>query len=161
MRHDVGFEAEFDWEVITMNRLIKKYVLLVCCLGLIAPLRAEDIDLFASGLVNGAAAAAVPNVIFVLDNTSNWSRQSQKWPDGTQGQSEVQAIYNTLNKARSQNKDLNVAIVEFTTLGNANEDGGYVRFELRSVLDHWDELAVVLSDIENNINSPIEKRNAN
>ena len=69
MRHDVGFEAEFDWEVITMNRLIKKYVLLVCCLGLIAPLRAEDIDLFASGLVNGAAAAAVPNVIFVLDNT--------------------------------------------------------------------------------------------
>ena len=46
MRHDVGFEAEFDWEVITMNRLIKKYVLLVCCLGLIAPLRAEDIDLF-------------------------------------------------------------------------------------------------------------------
>lgn len=144
-----------------MDRLITRCLVWVCFVGLVAQAQAEDIDLFASGLVNGAAAAAVPNVIFVLDNTSNWSRESQQWPDGTQGQSEVQAIYNTLNKVRSQSKDLNVAIVEFTTLGTANEDGGYVRFELRSILDHWDELALVLSDIENNINAPVEKRNSN
>jgi len=144
-----------------MSGFIKKCLVLVCSFGLIAPVAAEDIDLFASGLVNGAAAAAIPNVIFVLDNTSNWSRESQKWPNGTQGQSEVQAIYNTLNKVRSQNKDLNVAIIEFTTLGTANEDGGYVRFELQSVQDHWSELASVLIDIETNINAPIEKRNSN
>ena len=144
-----------------MDRLITRCLVWVCFVGLVAQAQAEDIDLFASGLVNGAAAAAVPNVIFVLDNTSNWSRESQQWPDGTQGQSEVQAIYNTLNKVRSQSKDLNVAIVEFTTLGTANEDGGYVRFELRSILEHWDELALVLSDIENNINAPVEKRNSN
>ena len=52
----------------------------------------EDIDLFASGLASGSAASALPNILFVLDNTSNWSRESQKWPDGTQGQSEVRAI---------------------------------------------------------------------
>ncbi len=144
-----------------MKRLINRSLALLCCLVPITLAQAEDIDLFASGLVNGAAAAAVPNVIFVLDNTSNWSRESQKWPDGTQGQSEVQAIYNTLNKVRSQNKDLNVAIVEFTTLGTANEDGGYVRFELQSVLDNWSGLSLVLSDIANNINAPIEKRNSN
>jgi len=144
-----------------MNRLIKNCLAWACCFGMVASAGAEDIDLFASGLVNGAAAASVPNVIFVLDNTSNWSRESQKWPDGTQGQSEVRAIYNTLNTVRSKSKDLNVAIVEFTTLGTANEDGGYVRFELQSVLDNWEDLALVLSDIENNINAPVEKRNSN
>ena len=41
---------------------------------------AEDIDLFASGLASDGASDTLPNVIFVLDNTSNWSRQSQKWP---------------------------------------------------------------------------------
>ena len=75
-----------------MNRLIKYCLAWACCLGMVASAAAEDIDLFASGLVNGAAAASVPNVIFVLDNTSNWSRESQKWPDGTQDQSEVRAI---------------------------------------------------------------------
>ena len=144
-----------------MNRLIKNCLAWACCLGMVASAAAEDIDLFASGLVNGAAAASVPNVIFVLDSTSNWSRESQKWPDGTQGQSEVRAIYNTLNKVRSKSKDLNVAIVEFTTLGTANEDGGYVRFELQSVLNNWDDLALVLNDIDNNINAPVEKRNSN
>ena len=33
---------------------------------------AEDIDLFASGLTAGSASSSLPNVIFVLDNTSNW-----------------------------------------------------------------------------------------
>ena len=144
-----------------MDRFLKGCLAWACFLCLTATTQAEDIDLFASGLVNGAAAAAVPNIIFVLDNTSNWSRESQQWPDGTQGQSEVQAIYNTLNKVRSQSKDVNVAILEFTTLGTANENGGYVRFELQSILSHWDELALVLSDIGSNITAPIEKRNSN
>ena len=88
---------------------------------------AEDIDLFASGLANGAAASSLPNVIFVLDNTSNWSRESQKWPNDTQGQSEVRAIKKTLATIRGQQKDLNVALIEFSTDGTANQDGGYVK----------------------------------
>ena len=66
---------------------VRRFALLV--LMMLAPSVAisEDIDLFASGLASGAAADSLPNILFVLDNTSNWSRQSQKWPDDTQGQS--------------------------------------------------------------------------
>ena len=99
-----------------MNRLVK--AMLTIWLAMTATTAiAEDIDLFASGLASGGAASSLPNVIFVLDNTSNWSRQSQKWPDGTQGQSEVQAIQSTLESIVTQNNDLNVAILEFTTDG--------------------------------------------
>lgn len=126
-----------------------------------APTWAEDIDLFASGLASGSAASSLPNVIFVLDNTSNWSRQSQKWPNGTQGQSEVQAIQTTLERLLSQGKDLNVGLLAFTTDGNANQDGGYVRFDLQRLSDHAGELFAILSDIDQGINDPDEKRNSN
>ena len=122
---------------------------------------AEDIDLFASGLASGSAASSLPNVIFVLDNTSNWSRQSQKWPNGTQGQSEVQAIQTTLERLLNQGKDVNVGLLEFTTDGNANQDGGYVRFDLQRLSDHAGELFAILSDIDQGINDPDEKRNSN
>ena len=123
--------------------------------------RAEDIDLFASGLASGAAASSLPNVIFVLDNTSNWSRESQKWPDGTQGQSEVRAIQATLEALLAQNKDINVALLEFTTEGNANQDGGYVRFDLQRLSNSATDFFSVLQTIDDGINHPIEKRNSN
>ena len=123
---------------------------------------AEDIDIFASGLASGAAASSLPNVIFVLDNTSNWSRQSQKWPSNdTQGQSEVLAIRNTLEAISSQQKDLNVALLEFTTDGNANQDGGYIRFDLQPLSGNQDKLFNTLDKIYGGINSPEEKRNSN
>ena len=112
------------------------------CMGLSAWLllsagqvAAEDIDLFASGLASGAAADSLPNIIFVLDNTSNWSRQSQKWPDATQGQSEVRAIAAALRRLVQQNKDANIGLIEFTTDGTANQDGGYIRFDLQRLGD--------------------------
>ncbi len=143
-----------------MNRIVK--AMLTIWLAMTAATAiAEDIDLFASGLASGAAASSLPNVIFVLDNTSNWSRQSQKWPDGTQGQSEVQAIQSTLESIVIQNKDLNVAILEFTTDGNANQDGGYVRFDLQRLSENKTELFAILSAIDQGINDPIEKRNSN
>ena len=144
-----------------MTKLIKSLLASVCSLCCISPVMAEDIDLFASGLVNGAAASAVPNVIFVLDNTSNWSRQSQQWPDGKQGESEGQAIYDTLDELRVQGKNLNVALMEFTTGGTANQDGGYVRHKLQSVLSDWGELDATLTHIKENITTPVEKRNSN
>ena len=123
---------------------------------------AEDIDLFASGLANGAAASSLPNVIFVLDNTSNWSRQSQQWPGGgAQGQSEVRAIKNTLATVLAQDKDLNVALIEFTTDGNANQDGGYVRFDLQPLAGNEAQLFAILDTIDAGINDPDEKRNSN
>ena len=143
-----------------MNRLVK--AMLTIWLAMTATTAiAEDIDLFASGLASGGAASSLPNVIFVLDNTSNWSRQSQKWPDGTQGQSEVQAIQSTLESIVTQNNDLNVAILEFTTDGDANQDGGYVRFDLQRLSENKTELFAILSAIDQGINDPTEKRNSN
>lgn len=54
------------------------------------PVHAEDIDIFVGGT---GAATSNPNLLFVLDNTGNWSRNDQHWlPKGTtQGQAEVQA----------------------------------------------------------------------
>ncbi|MEL0259039.1 MAG: PilC/PilY family type IV pilus protein [Halieaceae bacterium] len=121
----------------------------------------EDIDLFASGLASGAAADSLPNILFVLDNTSNWSRQSQKWPDDTQGQSEVRAIDATLKRLLQQGKDANVGLIEFTTAGNANQDGGYVRFDMQQLGGVESRLFSVLEQIDQGINDPDEKRNAN
>ena len=138
------------------------------CMGLSAWLllsagqvAAEDIDLFASGLASGAAADSLPNIIFVLDNTSNWSRQSQKWPDATQGQSEVRAIDAALRRLVQQNKDANIGLIEFTTDGTANQDGGYIRFDLQRLGDESSGIFSVLETIDQGINDPIEKRNSN
>ena len=122
---------------------------------------AEDIDIFASGLASGSAATALPSVLFVLDNTSNWSRQSQQWPDGTQGQSEVRAIRATLERLLDQGKDLNVGLLEYTTDGNANQDGGYVRFDLQRLSVNASSIFSILDTIDANIESPEEKRNSN
>ena len=144
-----------------MTKFKKGIFVILAMIGLSCDSLAEDIDLFASGLVSGAAAAAVPNILFVLDNTSNWSRESQQWPAETQGQSEVEAILDVLSSLDSQDKNVNIAILEFTTLGTANEDGGYVRFDLESIQTGLPRLEATLTEIRNNINDPIEKRNSN
>ena len=59
---------------------ISKILALMLCLGItLTPTTttAEDIDIFTGA---SAGTAANPNILFVLDNTSNWARQSQKWP---------------------------------------------------------------------------------
>ncbi|MCY1280798.1 Neisseria PilC beta-propeller domain protein [compost metagenome] len=118
---------------------------------------AEDIDLFVG---SAGTDSSLPNVIFVLDNTSNWSRQAQKWPGGlTQGQSEVRAINNTLPNLVDK---VNVGLIEYTTQGNANQDGGYVRFNLQKLTEESKtQLSNTLTTIFNNIESPTEKRNSN
>jgi type IV pilus assembly protein PilY1 len=51
-------------------------VLLPLLLGLqAAPALAEDIDIYTFG----GAQAGAPNVLFLLDNSANWSNQSQAW----------------------------------------------------------------------------------
>ncbi len=102
----------------------------VLLLGLLSAAgRAEDIDIFAG---TTEANTSLPNVIFVLDNTSNWARQSQKWPGGVdQGQSEVRAIKAAL---ASQVGKLNVGIMGYVTGGSAADtDAGYTRFNLQEL----------------------------
>ncbi|MBT8768994.1 pilus assembly protein [Metapseudomonas boanensis] len=141
-----------------MNRLFLgclKSVLLLFSIALSA--FAEDIDIFVG---SDGGPGPLPNVIFVLDNTSNWSRQAQKWPGGfTQGQSEVRAIRSSVAGLVGK---ANVALIEFTTQGNANEDGGYVRFNLQELTDSsLASLNSKLTAIEVGIEDPTEKRNSN
>lgn len=118
--------------------------------------QAEDIDIFAG---TTTVNTTLPNVIFVLDNTSNWSRQSQQWPGGlAQGQSEVRAIKNALV---GKTDKINVGIMEFTTDGDANQNGAYVRFALQQLTTaSQGRLNTKLDTIFASVTSPDEKRNS-
>lgn len=117
---------------------------------------AEDIEIFAN---NDFSIVGKPNVLIVLDNSANWSRQSQKWPGGlTQGQSEVRAIKNVINNL--EENSVNLGILEYSTDGNANtNEGGYIRHHIRPLSNANKQIvSAKLDQIFNNINSPSEKR---
>jgi hypothetical protein len=127
-----------------------------CLAGLPVVAAADDIDIF-----TGASAGnnINPRILIVLDNTSNWARQSQQWPGGLQqGQSEARAISNLLTTLDST---VSLGLMEFVTGGNANDDGGFIRSAIRP-LDNSAKTTFTsqLSTIYNNINSPNEKRNS-
>jgi type IV pilus assembly protein PilY1 len=88
---------------------------------------AEDIDLFVG---NGPTTTQNPNVLFILDNTSNWSAANQNWP-GTvkQGQSELRALKKVIG---TLNDKVNVGLM-MVTEGSVlnNKGGGYVRYHIR------------------------------
>jgi type IV pilus assembly protein PilY1 len=132
--------------------------LLPVLMGLSIPLaHAEDIDIFIGG---AGSAAGKPNVIILLDNTSNWARQSQKWPGGLQqGQAEVRAIKNVLKGLTGK---INLGVLEFVSQGNANDNGAYVRMAVKELTAaNQAILEAKLDAIYAGINTPIEKRNAN
>jgi hypothetical protein len=124
-----------------------------------APLcaRADDIDIFTGA---SAGSAVNPRILIVIDNTSNWARQSQQWPGGlTQGQAEIQAIQTMI---AGLNDSVNVGLMEFVTGGNANTDGGYVRSAVQPMNAlNKASFNSALATIYNNIHSSNEKRNSN
>lgn len=136
-----------------------------CCLAvaalamLIAPplAMADDIDIFTGA---SAGSAVNPRILIVVDNTSNWARQSQHWPGGlTQGQAEMQAIRTMI---ASMNDSVNVGLMEFVTGGNGNADGGYIRSAIKPMNAlNKASFGSALTAIYNNINASSEKRNSN
>lgn len=117
----------------------------------------EDIDLFS---VDEGNQVDAPNVLIVLDNSANWSRQSQQWPGGlTQGQSEVRAIKTVINGLDS---NINVGLLEYSTGGSSSDsDGGYVRYNIRPLTtSNKSVFSAKLDTIFNNINDPTEKRSS-
>lgn len=137
----------------------KKLLLFVAALAAIVnPLNtpAEDIDIF-TGVSAGAAER--PNVLIVLDNTSNWARQNQKWPDGlTQGQAEVRSIERVLDVIGT---DINIGVMEFVTNGDAGNTGGFIRFPVVEMnATNKAALKTQMQEIFNNINGNDEKRNS-
>jgi type IV pilus assembly protein PilY1 len=91
---------------------------------------AEDIDLF----VGNGPVVQPPNVLIILDNTSNWSAANQNWPGGVkQGQSELR----TLKKVIGALKDnINVGLMLYTEGTAADKNNGaYIRFAIRPMTD--------------------------
>ncbi len=144
-----------------MNAMRKMKLLAWCVslwLGLSPALvLAEDIDIFRG---TAAGAAANPNVLIVLDNTSNWARQSQQWPGGAQqGQSEANAIKTVV---ASLGGNVNLGLMEFVTGGNANDDGGFMRFAVKPMTDaNKTAFSSKLTTIYGNVTGTNEKRNSN
>ena len=142
--------------MVIVKKTLLGLILWICCL---ANTHAEDIDLFASGLVNGASLGALPNIIFLLDNTSNWS---QSLADGTKrGVAEAAAIKATL---QGLDTDVNVAVLEFTTEtggGSSDNNGAFVRVALQPYQASASAIHVVLDTMVSDINAPVEKRNSN
>src|SRR5437016_12240603 len=100
--------------------------MMLCIAGL--PLRAgaDDIDIFVSN-VNNVGAQGVPNVLIILDNTSNWSRDEGFSPVKEQGKIEVAAIKSVLAGL----SNVNVGIMLANDI-NGNEDpGAWVHYGLK------------------------------
>jgi len=137
--------------------LLAGFLWSVLCLALSSTVYAEDIDIFAG---TKTVNTNLPSVTFVLDNTSNWSRSSQKWPGSiVQGQAEVKAIKTAL---AAQVGKLNVGIMEYVTSGSsATTDSAYTRFNLEELTAaRLVKLNGVLDTIYGNINGTTEKRSS-
>ncbi len=100
-----------------------KYVLATALLMCHCAARAEDIDLF----VNSPASSQLPNVLFIVDNTANWTQAFTN---------EISALANTFN-GLPVNADgtakFNVGVMFADETGNPNNStkGGYVRAAIR------------------------------
>jgi Tfp pilus tip-associated adhesin PilY1 len=145
----------------TMTRSTgSKLMALSLCASLgVAPFMAaaDDIDIFTGA---SAGNAIKPRILIVLDNTSNWSRQSQQWPGGLQqGQSEARAIRALVP---TLDAGVHLGLMEFVTGGNANDDGGFIRSAIREMNPtNQDSFYTQLDTIRDNVTSPDEKRNSN
>jgi len=100
---------------------------LFAALAFVRPAAAEDIDLFTNP---SSSTATAPNILIILDNSSNWSRNDQGWPIGKQGESELKALYTILGDA-SVGTNVNLGLMMFTS-GNP-ADGGYIRYAVRNM----------------------------
>lgn len=111
-----------------MKKTARLLPALVATALIASPLRqasAEDIDLF----VTAAQGSAVnPNILVVIDNSANWSRNDQGWPTLKQGQSELRALSQI---ASELNDKVNFGLMMFTAGTGSNANGGYVRFPVQ------------------------------
>ena len=129
---------------------------IVFALGLFAPIaHGEDIDIFTS---SSAGTAAAPNIMFMVDNSANWARASQKWPStsGNQGESELLAIKNVLSSMNATTP-LNLGLAMYTQSGS--QYGGTVRFGARdmTVAENKTAFSNILDGIRADVNSSKEK----
>ena len=148
----------------TSRTIAQALFLILSVVGLTASIQADDVDIF---LGTSAGTSAAPNIIFLIDNSPNWSRASQHWPDngGNQGQAELAAISSTLNRINST-RPANVGLAMLTAYSGSNANGatpgtggGYIRFGVRDMTNGQNRTALqnILAGISANITDPQEK----
>ena len=124
----------------------------------------QDIDIFIEPTTGTSGA---PNIIFLVDNSPNWSRAAQHWPDngGNQGQAELASISSLLDTiTASKPANIGLAMLSEYAGSSANgatpgNGGGYIRFGIRDMTVAANKTALknILTGIYNNITSPSEK----
>jgi len=133
---------------MNLSKFLRGMLLLALALGAL-PGHADDTDLFNQPPGTNPLA---PNILFVLHNSANWSKASQKWVgSSTQGSAEILAIKNFVAGLK---QPANIGLMEFTKTG---QSGGYVRFGMRdmTVAANNSALASLVGSI--NVNSPTEE----
>src|SRR5262249_37302952 len=119
---------------------------------------ADDTDIF---IGSSGGSSDYPNVLIILDNTSNWSTQAQHWPGGvTQGQSELVAIKNVVSNlggGTAVEGSVNVGLMMFTDNGSGRE-GGYIRYAIQPMTKgNKINFVNLLTTIYSNFGTPYEK----
>lgn len=84
---------------------------------------AADIDIYGSP----TNSSGNPNVLIIIDNSSNWAANNQGWPVGKQGEAELTSLKTIAAEASD---DVNLGLMMHTT---GDIDGGYVRYHIRSM----------------------------
>jgi type IV pilus assembly protein PilY1 len=105
-----------------MKRFLRKAALLtgVFAVQLSAP--AADLDLYANAPSN--AAADLPNVLFIIDNTANWNQAFTN---------EMNALSSTLANMPENKFNVGFMLQTETGGGNQGEAGGYIRAAIRTM----------------------------
>jgi type IV pilus assembly protein PilY1 len=118
-------------------RILKLAAMLCIGCGFASAALADDIDIFL-GASGGTGDA--PNVMFLIDNGPNWSRQAQGWTDPstgariTQGVSELNALQQVLTYLANQGQPINVGLAMLTPNNvGISTGGGYIRFGARDM----------------------------
>ncbi len=112
---------------------------LVLCHG---SLRAEDIDLFAG---SPAGANDLPNVLFIIDNTANWTAAFSNEVAA------LQATFDNLPANADQSAKFNIGIMfaAETSNSDSNTSGGYVRAAIRPMTsDNKAKYAAMLAALD-------------
>ena len=79
--------------IMNMSKKISPYFLCFAIALPVMPVHAEDIDIYTRPDTTTSNPNLNPNVLIVLDNSSNWASANQHWPDGIkQGESELNAL---------------------------------------------------------------------
>ena len=136
-----------------MRKLLKSSLAaLAIGLGIATAAHAEDIDIFIGA---SSGTSDYPNVLIVLDNSSNWSATSQHWPldpsppagadtahacsatQCDQGYYEVKSIRSVVNalptNALTGDVEVNIGLMMFNSPNAGGHKGGYMSFAIRKM----------------------------